>query len=371
MFYEGPPTANGRPGIHHVFSRTIKDLVCRFQAMQGKSVTRIAGWDTHGLPVEIEVEKELDLNGKKDIEKFGVEEFNALCRGERLQVPGRVGERSPTGSGTGSTTSIPTSPARNDYIESVWWLLARLHERGPAVPRAPGACPIARAAAPCSRATSWRRATSRSRPTRSTSRSRWRATRRVSCWCGPRRRGRCLSNVAVAVNPELEYGEYRVGDRSIILATSRASLLERLRQGSADVRGARCRPDLPGTRAGRATISSSARRRPAPGRPGLPAGHRRRLRHRRGRLGDRAHGAGLRRGRLQRRASSTGSPWCARSRPTAPSPARRGPRSRAELVTARETNDLIIQRLKHEGRWHLDRAATPTRIRTAGGARAR
>ncbi|HKP48463.1 MAG TPA: class I tRNA ligase family protein, partial [Gemmatimonadales bacterium] len=80
VFYEGPPTANGRPGIHHVFSRTIKDLVCRFHSMRGESVTRIAGWDTHGLPVEIEVEKELKLSGKKDIERFGVEEFNARAR---------------------------------------------------------------------------------------------------------------------------------------------------------------------------------------------------------------------------------------------------------------------------------------------------
>src|SRR6476659_1687050 len=68
VFFEGPPTANGRPGIHHVFSRTIKDLSCRYHAMQGEEVTRIAGWDTHGLPVEIEVEKELKLSGKKDIE---------------------------------------------------------------------------------------------------------------------------------------------------------------------------------------------------------------------------------------------------------------------------------------------------------------
>ncbi|MGH7658624.1 MAG: class I tRNA ligase family protein, partial [Gemmatimonadales bacterium] len=80
VFYEGPPTANGKPGIHHVFSRTIKDLICRFHAMQGESVTRIAGWDTHGLPVEIEVEKQLKLSGKQDIEEFGVEKFNALCR---------------------------------------------------------------------------------------------------------------------------------------------------------------------------------------------------------------------------------------------------------------------------------------------------
>ncbi|MEZ4457911.1 MAG: class I tRNA ligase family protein [Gemmatimonadales bacterium] len=80
VFFEGPPTANGRPGIHHIFSRTIKDLFCRFRSMQGREVTRIAGWDTHGLPVEIEVEKRLKLSGKKDIEAFGVEEFNRLCR---------------------------------------------------------------------------------------------------------------------------------------------------------------------------------------------------------------------------------------------------------------------------------------------------
>ncbi len=67
VFYEGPPTANGRPGVHHLFARTVKDLVCRFRTMQGRQVTRIAGWDTHGLPVEIEVEKELQLVGKKAI----------------------------------------------------------------------------------------------------------------------------------------------------------------------------------------------------------------------------------------------------------------------------------------------------------------
>ena len=67
VFYEGPPTANGRPGIHHVFARTIKDMVCRFHTMLGESVTRIAGWDTHGLPVEIQIEKELGINGKPEI----------------------------------------------------------------------------------------------------------------------------------------------------------------------------------------------------------------------------------------------------------------------------------------------------------------
>ena len=80
VFYEGPPTANGRPGIHHVFARAIKDLFCRHRAMKGFRVERKAGWDTHGLPVEIEVEKRLGISGKQDIEKLGVAEFNRLCR---------------------------------------------------------------------------------------------------------------------------------------------------------------------------------------------------------------------------------------------------------------------------------------------------
>jgi len=80
IFFEGPPTANGRPGIHHVFSRTLKDLICRFHTMLGQGVTRIAGWDTHGLPVEIEVEKALNISGKREIEAYGVERFNKLCR---------------------------------------------------------------------------------------------------------------------------------------------------------------------------------------------------------------------------------------------------------------------------------------------------
>ena len=80
VFYEGPPTANGRPGLHHVIGRTIKDLVCRFRSMEGRSVTRIAGWDTHGLPVEIETEKKLGISGKPEIEAFGIAEFNQACQ---------------------------------------------------------------------------------------------------------------------------------------------------------------------------------------------------------------------------------------------------------------------------------------------------
>ncbi len=80
VFYEGPPTANGKPGIHHVFARTLKDSVCRFWTMRGRRVLRKAGWDTHGLPVELEVEKQLGISGKPDIEKHGIAAFNKACR---------------------------------------------------------------------------------------------------------------------------------------------------------------------------------------------------------------------------------------------------------------------------------------------------
>src|SRR5260221_680446 len=80
VVYEGPPTANGMPGIHHVLARAFKDLIPRFQTMRGRFVERKAGWDTHGLPVELEVEKKLGLKNKKDVEAFGIEKFNEECR---------------------------------------------------------------------------------------------------------------------------------------------------------------------------------------------------------------------------------------------------------------------------------------------------
>ena len=80
VFYEGPPTANGLPGIHHVLARTIKDIVCRYKTMRGYYVERKGGWDTHGLPVEREVEQQLGINTKKEIEKLGIEKFNKACK---------------------------------------------------------------------------------------------------------------------------------------------------------------------------------------------------------------------------------------------------------------------------------------------------
>lgn len=129
VFFEGPPTANGRPGIHHIFARTIKDAVCRFQTMNGKRVVRKAGWDTHGLPVELEVEKKLGISGKPEIEKFGVAKFNAQCRDsvwtyrkDWEQLSQRVGYWLDYGD--------PYVTYEADYVESVWWILARFHEAG-------------------------------------------------------------------------------------------------------------------------------------------------------------------------------------------------------------------------------------------------
>jgi isoleucyl-tRNA synthetase len=127
VFFEGPPTANGRPGIHHVFARTIKDLFCRHRAMKGYHVGRKAGWDTHGLPVEIEIEKQLGISGKRDIEALGVETFNKLCResvwkykGEWEQLSARIGYW--------LDYSDPYITYSNDYVESVWWALATLYD---------------------------------------------------------------------------------------------------------------------------------------------------------------------------------------------------------------------------------------------------
>ncbi|MDP4199742.1 MAG: isoleucine--tRNA ligase [Bacteroidota bacterium] len=131
-FYEGPPTVNGTPGIHHIFSRALKDVICRYKTMCGYRVERKAGWDTHGLPVEIAIEKELGFRHKHDIEEYGVEKFNALCRQFVFDLIGRDG-------GFNEFTermaywvdlSDPYITCTNDYIESVWWALKKFHDAG-------------------------------------------------------------------------------------------------------------------------------------------------------------------------------------------------------------------------------------------------
>jgi isoleucyl-tRNA synthetase len=128
-FYEGPPTANGAPGAHHIEARTFKDLFGRFKTMQGCHVPRRAGWDCHGLPVEVAVEKELSLTGKRDIEAFGVAEFNARCRESVLRYVDAWQEMSRR---MGYWVDFARAYRTMDpgYIESVWWSLKTVYEQG-------------------------------------------------------------------------------------------------------------------------------------------------------------------------------------------------------------------------------------------------
>jgi len=132
-FYEGPPTVNGKPGVHHVFSRTIKDVVCRYKTMQGYRVPRKAGWDTHGLPVEISVEKKLGLKNKAQVVEYGDGEFNAEARAlvyhhidDNREGWGKLTERM----GYWVDMDHPYITCTNDYIESVWWALKTIFDKG-------------------------------------------------------------------------------------------------------------------------------------------------------------------------------------------------------------------------------------------------
>jgi isoleucyl-tRNA synthetase len=129
VFYEGPPTANGKPGIHHVMARTLKDSVCRYWTMKGYEVHRKAGWDTHGLPVEIEVEKQLGMNGKQDIEKYGIAEFNQKCK-ESVFTYYSQWEEMTKRMGYLIDLDHPYITLENDYIESNWWLQKQFYDAG-------------------------------------------------------------------------------------------------------------------------------------------------------------------------------------------------------------------------------------------------
>lgn len=129
IFYEGPPTANGKPGIHHVMARTLKDLTCRYHTMLGYQVKRKAGWDTHGLPVEIEVEKKLDLHNKQDIESYGVEAFNKKCRESVFEYE-KEWRTLTRRMGYLIDLDHPYITLENDYIESVWHILDKMFKDG-------------------------------------------------------------------------------------------------------------------------------------------------------------------------------------------------------------------------------------------------
>jgi isoleucyl-tRNA synthetase len=230
VFFEGPPTANGRPGIHHVFSRTIKDLFCRHRAMKGKFVLRKAGWDTHGLPVEIEVEKQLGISGKQDIERIGVEKFNQLCRESVWKYRGdweKLSERM----GYWLDYNDPYVTYENNYVESVWWALKTLYDRD-LLYRGHKILPYC---ARCGTALSSHEVAQGYKDVKDPSvyialdlvgnaESDASVRRRILVWTTTP--WTLVSNVALAVHPELEYSELtkRNGDgtENIVIAASRA-----------------------------------------------------------------------------------------------------------------------------------------------------
>ena len=129
VFYDGPPTANGKPGIHHVIARALKDSICRYWSMKGYQVKRKAGWDTHGLPVEIEVEKRLKLNNKTEIEDYGIENFNKKCRDSVFEYEASWRDQTERMAYLIDLDN-PYITLNNDYIESEWWILDKFFKEG-------------------------------------------------------------------------------------------------------------------------------------------------------------------------------------------------------------------------------------------------
>jgi isoleucyl-tRNA synthetase len=221
IFFEGPPTANGRPGIHHVFSRTLKDLICRYHTMLGQGVTRIAGWDTHGLPVEIEVEKALNISGKREIEAYGVERFNKLCR-ESVFKYKTDWESLSDRIGYWLDYEHPYVTYSNPYIETVWWLLKRLYEktllyRGhkvlPYCPR----CGTALSSHEVAQGYE----TVQTNSVYVTFPLAADTARQLVIWTTTP--WTLLANVAVAVHPDIEYAEYEVDGVRYVAAAQRAA----------------------------------------------------------------------------------------------------------------------------------------------------
>jgi len=226
VFYEGPPTANGKPGLHHIISRTLKDLVCRHRAMKGHSVTRIAGWDTHGLPVEIEAEKKLGISGKPEIERLGIARFNEVCR-DSVFTYKEDWEKLSERIGYWLDYSRPYVTFHTEYIESVWWILKELASRGllyrgyKSVPYCPR----------CGTALSSHEVAQGYQDIEDASlhflcpllgedgkldpEGRAFLVWTTTPWTVP-------SNVGLAIHPHLTYVEARAGDRRVILAEARA-----------------------------------------------------------------------------------------------------------------------------------------------------
>ena len=224
IFYEGPPTANGRPHIGHVLARAFKDLFPRYKTMQGYHVERKAGWDTHGLPVELEVEKKIGLSGKKQIEEFGVDKFNKNCQDSVWKYKGEW-EKLTRRIGFWIDLDDPYITYENDYIETVWWILKQiwdkqlLYQGHKVIPQCPR-CGTALSSHEV--AQGYRSITEESvylkfklKDEENTHVLAWTTTP----WTLP-------GNVALAIGPKIKYVKAKVGEEYFILAEDRLPVLE-------------------------------------------------------------------------------------------------------------------------------------------------
>ncbi len=128
-FYDGPPTANGKPHVGHILTRVMKDIIPRYKVMKGYQVIRKAGWDTHGLPVELEIEKKLGISGKAQIEEYGIEKFIKDCK-QSVFTYVSMWEKMTDQIGFWVDMENPYVTYHNDYIESVWWALKQMWDKG-------------------------------------------------------------------------------------------------------------------------------------------------------------------------------------------------------------------------------------------------
>ena len=311
-FYEGPPTANGRPGSHHVLARVFKDVYPRYRTMTGYRVPRKAGWDCHGLPVELEVEKDLGISSKQEIEEFGIAEFNQRCREsvfEYVEEWDRLTERI----GFWIDLDDPYVTLENDYIESVWWSLRQLwdkellYEGHKVVPYCP------RDGTPLSShevAQGYQEVDDPSIYVRFPLLGAERESLLVwttTPWTLP-------GNEAVAVAPDVVYVKARVGEEVLILAEA---LVAKVLGEGVEILDRIPGSELVGTNYEGPLFDLSDRRARR-----LP-GDRRRLRHHRGRHRPRPHRPRLRRGRLHRRGGQRPLRPDRRRHPLQPGPARR------------------------------------------------
>jgi len=224
VFFEGPPTANGMPGIHHVISRAIKDAICRYKTMTGYQVKRKAGWDTHGLPVEIEVEKQLGLQDKKEIEAYGIEKFNQKCK-ESVFSYEKEWRQMTQQMGYWVDLENAYITLNNPYIETVWYILNDFFEKGliykghKIVPYCPScgtplsSHEVAQGYADTEDPSVFIKF--RARNEENTYYLAWTTTP----WT-------LISNVALAVHPDEIYVKIKVGNEYFILAKSRLDVLD-------------------------------------------------------------------------------------------------------------------------------------------------